>query len=77
MPTLQAKAGVINRLQEIHGLNEGSTSRAIGCDRATLHRIKEGSPPSAAFIAGAVLLFQLPVEALFEVVEESAKTPAA
>ncbi|WP_336819789.1 hypothetical protein [Gordonia sp. MMO-8] len=76
MPTLRSKPNVLTKLQDIHGLNEGSTARGIGCDRATLRRIKDGSAPSAAFIAGAVLLFQVPVEALFEVVDE-VTAPAA
>lgn len=71
MPTIQIKTDVVERLQKMHSLNESATARAIGCDRATLRRIKEGAAPSAAFIAGSVLLFQVPVEAMFTVVDES------
>lgn len=72
MPTIQIKPDVLNRLQEMHALNESSTARAIGVDRATLRRIKDGATPSAAFIAGAVLTFQVPVESLFAVVDRTA-----
>lgn len=76
MPTIQLKTDVLNRLQEMHALNESATARAIGVNRSTLQRIKDGAPPSAAFIAGAVLTFQVPMESLFSFIEAASTTAA-
>lgn len=69
MPRITLNTAALERLQALHALNESTTARAIGCDRATLRRIKDGASPSAAFIAGAVLTFRVPFESLFAVAE--------
>ena len=79
MATIQIRPDTLKKLQTMSGLNDSATARAIGVDRGTLRRIREGATPSAAFIAGAVLTFGVPVESLFSVVEHDArqKAPAA
>ncbi|QDQ97949.1 helix-turn-helix transcriptional regulator [Tomitella fengzijianii] len=77
MATIRLRADVLKKLQEMHALNDSTTARAIGVDRSTLHRIKDGATPSAGFIAGAVLTFGVPIESLFSVIEDDATSTAA
>ncbi|RDI32398.1 hypothetical protein DEU38_103131 [Rhodococcus sp. AG1013] len=72
MAGIELNTVTLERLQALHALNESTTARAIGCDRATLRRIKDGASPSAAFIAGAILTFNVPFESLFAVSDQLA-----
>lgn len=65
-PKVRIKDGILHRLREIHRLqSDEALARLIGCDRTTLRRVAAGGSPSAAFIAGAVVAFDLPFDALF------------
>jgi hypothetical protein len=68
-PQIRIKQNILSRLRELHRIpSEEAQARWIGVDRATLRRIDAGASPSAAFIAGAIVAFDLPFEALFDVI---------
>lgn len=77
-PTIQIRPGILSDLRELRRIpSEEALARLIGVDRKTLYRISEGSTPSPAFIAGTIVAFRLPFDALFMVVAPQAAKAAA
>ena len=72
-PTIQIRPGILDDLRELRRIpSEEAQARLIGVDRKTLYRVGEGFTPSPAFIAGCILAFSLPFDALFHVVDGEA-----
>lgn len=74
--TLRIKPGLLADLRAKHSItSEHNQARLIGVDRTTLRRIDAGDTPSAAFIAGFTLAFDMPIHEAFEVVEKDVPEP--
>lgn len=71
-PTIRIRPGILTDIRNLREIKtDEAQARLIGVDRKTLYRINEGAPPSPAFIAGAVVAFNLPFDAMFEVVNKA------
>lgn len=53
------RPGLLDRLKTISGLTDDGLAAAVGVSRNTLHRLRNGEPPSAAVIAGIARAFDL------------------
>lgn len=68
--TVRIRDDILFRLRELHHIpSEEAQARLIGVSRSTLRRIANGASPSAAFIAGAIVAFDLSFDALFIVTD--------
>lgn len=67
-PTVKIRSGILHKLRRLHEIgSEEVQARMIGVDRSTLRRIDQGGVPSAEFIAGTCVAFDLPFDALFTI----------
>ncbi|WP_030149753.1 MULTISPECIES: helix-turn-helix domain-containing protein [Mycetocola] len=75
---LLIRPGLLARLRETRNIpSEDVQARMIGVDRSTLGRVERGSQPSAAFIVGVCVAFNLGPGEAFEIVDDSAALAAA
>ena len=79
MPTIRARKAAILRLMDEGGMRrQRQLAQAMGLAESTISRQLNGCDISPEFVAGCLQLWpDVPLDALFEVIDETGEEPAA